>query len=135
ARPARRPDRHRGAGDRAEGAGPGAGRPHLRPPGPGGGRPVQEAPDRQAEGAGSMTRPQNLVFLGLSLSSSWGNGHATTYRALLRGLAEKGHDITFLERDVPWYRDNRDLREPDWCRLDYYSGVEDLLLRHRRTLA
>jgi spore maturation protein CgeB len=82
-----------------------------------------------------MTRPQNLVFLGLSLSSSWGNGHATTYRALLRGLAEKGHDITFLERDVPWYRDNRDLREPDWCRLDYYSGVEDLLLRHRRTLA
>ncbi len=29
----------------------------------------------------------NVVVLGLSLSSSWGNGHATTYRALLRAFA------------------------------------------------
>ena len=27
---------------------------------------------------------RELIFIGLSLSSSWGNGHATTYRALLR---------------------------------------------------
>ena len=44
-----------------------------------------------------------LVVLGLSLSSSWGNGHATTYRALLKAFAARGHDILFLERDVPWY--------------------------------
>ncbi len=44
-----------------------------------------------------------LVFLGLSFSSSWGNGHATTYRALLKGLHQLGHEVTFLERDVPWY--------------------------------
>ena len=44
-----------------------------------------------------------LVILGLSLTSSWGNGHATTYRALLRAFAARGHDVTFLERDVPWY--------------------------------
>lgn len=43
----------------------------------------------------------DIVIIGLSLSSSWGNGHATTYRALLRGLAEEGHRTLFLERDVP----------------------------------
>jgi len=42
-----------------------------------------------------------LVVLGLSLSSSWGNGHATTYRALLRAFARRGHEVLFLERDVP----------------------------------
>jgi spore maturation protein CgeB len=44
-----------------------------------------------------------LVVLGLSLSSSWGNGHATTFRALLSAFAERGHQILFLERDKPWY--------------------------------
>jgi nucleoside-diphosphate-sugar epimerase/spore maturation protein CgeB len=67
-----------------------------------------------------------LVVLGLSLSSSWGNGHATTYRALLKAFAERGHDILFLERDAPWYRRNRDLAEPDFCRLAYYGSVADL---------
>src|SRR5688572_18375219 len=67
-----------------------------------------------------------LIVLGLSLSSSWGNGHATTFRALLRAVAERGHEILFLERDVPWYRDNRDIGEPDYCRLEFYSSLEDL---------
>lgn len=73
-----------------------------------------------------MSKPLSLLFLGLSLSSSWGNGHATTYRALLKGLATLGHRIHFLEREVPWYADNRDLERPDFCRLDFYSGVDDL---------
>ena len=67
-----------------------------------------------------------LVVLGLSLSSSWGNGHATTYRALLRAFAARGHDVLFLERDVPWYRDNRDIADPDYCRLNFYRTVEEL---------
>jgi spore maturation protein CgeB len=58
------------------------------------------------------TTPLKIVVLGLSLSSSWGNGHATTYRALLRALAARGHDILFLERDVQWYADNRDWWQP-----------------------
>ena len=62
----------------------------------------------------------NIVILGLSLSSSWGNGHATTYRALLRGLAARGHRVLFLERDVPWYAGDRDLPRPDFCRLEFY---------------
>ena len=44
-----------------------------------------------------------LVVCGLSLSSSWGNGHAVTFRALLKAFAERGHEILFLERRVPWY--------------------------------
>ena len=55
-----------------------------------------------------------LIVLGLSLSSSWGNGHATTFRALLRAFAERGHDILFLERDVPWYAAHRDLPDPNF---------------------
>lgn len=67
-----------------------------------------------------------LVVLGLSLSSSWGNGHATTYRALLSGMAERGHEVLFLERSKPWYADHRDLADPDFCRLEYYDSVGEL---------
>ncbi|WP_174280194.1 CgeB family protein, partial [Sphingomonas bacterium] len=67
-----------------------------------------------------------LVVLGLSLSSSWGNGHATTFRALLAAFAGRGHDVTFLERDVPWYASQRDLIDPDWCRLAFYADLADL---------
>src|SRR5690349_24867866 len=74
-------------------------------------------------------RHLDLVFLGLSLSSSWGNGHATTYRALLRGLAERGHRLSFLERDVPWYAQSRDLPKPDYCALTFYNDLDDLRLR------
>ena len=68
----------------------------------------------------------NLVVLGLSLSSSWGNGHATTYRALLKAFAARGHRVTFLERDVPWYRPHRDLVDPAWCRLVLYPDLAGL---------
>ena len=67
-------------------------------------------------------RPLAVVVLGLSLSSSWGNGHATTWRALLRGMAGRGHRMLFLERDVPWYAQNRDLPAPDFCELALDSG-------------
>ncbi|HQT76472.1 MAG: glycosyltransferase [Rhodospirillales bacterium 20-64-7] len=67
-----------------------------------------------------------LVFIGLSLSSSWGNGHATTYRALLKGLALRGHDVLFLERDQPWYANNRDMPDPKFCRLRIYDSLADL---------
>ena len=67
-----------------------------------------------------------LVVLGLSLSSSWGNGHATTFRALLKAFAARGHDILFLERDVPWYAASRDVTDPDYCRLEYYDSLEAL---------
>ncbi|MFN4141893.1 glycosyltransferase [Aestuariivirga sp.] len=68
----------------------------------------------------------DVVVLGLSLSSSWGNGHATTYRALLKALAERGHSVTFLEREQPWYAANRDLGAPSWCRLHHYRSLAEL---------
>jgi spore maturation protein CgeB len=71
----------------------------------------------------------DIVILGLSLSSSWGNGHATTYRALLRGLARLDYRILFLERNVPWYAANRDLPEPDFCELAFYDDLDDLRRR------
>jgi spore maturation protein CgeB len=67
-----------------------------------------------------------LVVLGLSLSSSWGNGHATTYRALLAAFAARGHDILFLERDVPWYADHRDFARADYCELAFYEDLPGL---------
>jgi spore maturation protein CgeB len=48
------------------------------------------------------------VWLGLSITSSWGNGHATNYRGLLAALRRRGHDVLFLERDMPWYAAHRD---------------------------
>ena len=69
----------------------------------------------------------NIVFIGLSITSSWGNGHATTYRALLRELAARGHDITFLERDAPWYASNRDMQPDDApVRVLLYDSLENL---------
>ena len=73
-----------------------------------------------------MGAPLDIVVLGLSLSSSWGNGHATTYRALLRAVAALGHRVTFLERDVPWYAAHRDLPDPDFCRLQLYEELGGL---------
>jgi spore maturation protein CgeB len=49
-----------------------------------------------------------LVVFGLSVSSSWGNGHATLWRGLIWGLARQGHSVVFFERDQPYYAAHRD---------------------------
>ena len=68
-----------------------------------------------------------IVVFGLSLGSSWGNGHATTFRALLKAFATRGHDVLFLEREVPWYAGaHRDLIDPNFCRLEYYRDLAEL---------
>jgi spore maturation protein CgeB len=72
----------------------------------------------------------NIVILGLSITSSWGNGHATTYRGLARELHARGHRVLFLERDVPWYADNRDLPRPPYCHVGLYESVADLRRRY-----
>ncbi|MEQ8822088.1 MAG: glycosyltransferase [Sumerlaeia bacterium] len=67
-----------------------------------------------------------IVFLGLSITSSWGNGHATTYRGLVRELDRLGHEVWFLERDAPWYAANRDLPEPPFGHTRLYGSLEEL---------
>ncbi|MBV8207208.1 MAG: glycosyltransferase [Acidobacteria bacterium] len=75
-----------------------------------------------------------LVVFGLSITSTWGNGHGTTYRSLCRALAKRGHSITFFERDLKWYRENRDLPDPPFCRLVLYDDWQATLLRVRQEL-
>jgi spore maturation protein CgeB len=74
--------------------------------------------------------PLSIVFLGLSITSSWGNGHATTYRGLVRELARRGHRVTFLERDVEWYRSNRDMPNPEGCETVLYDTLDALRAEH-----
>jgi spore maturation protein CgeB len=75
-----------------------------------------------------------IVVLGLSITSSWGNGHAVTYRGLVRALAARGHEVLFLERDLPWYADNRDLPKPPWGRTELYRSVPELEDRFTRAI-
>ena len=73
-----------------------------------------------------MKSSLDIVILGLSITSSWGNGHATTFRGLVRELNRNGHRVAFLERDVPWYASNRDLPNPDFCRTCLYNDLDEL---------
>lgn len=78
-----------------------------------------------------MTPPRlDCVFLGLSITSTWGNGHATTYRALLKEFAARGHRITFLERDMPWYSSNREFDTVPYCKIGLYSDLAELQDRY-----
>ena len=76
-----------------------------------------------------------LVIFGLTISSSWGNGHATIWRGLCGALARQGHDITFFERDVPYYAAHRDLKNSDDYDLVLYSTWQDAESRAREALA
>jgi spore maturation protein CgeB len=76
----------------------------------------------------------DIVFIGLTITSSWGNGHATTYRGLLDALSKRGHNVLFLERDKPWYAANRDLPAPPHGRTELYHSVKDLKERFARAV-
>ncbi len=75
-----------------------------------------------------------IVIFGLSITSSWGNGHATTFRALTRALHARGHRIVFFERDVEWYASNRDMPEPPFCDLILFENWNDIRPRARKEL-
>jgi spore maturation protein CgeB len=77
-----------------------------------------------------VNRPLRIVILGLSVTSSWGNGHATNYRGLMRELTARGHNVLFLERDMPWYAQNRDLPEPPYGRTRLYGSLDELCKRY-----
>ena len=71
-----------------------------------------------------------ITFVGLSITSSWGNGHATNFRGLVAALDKRGHDVVFLERDVPWYEAHRDLPHPPYGRTELYSSTAELKERY-----
>jgi spore maturation protein CgeB len=67
-----------------------------------------------------------LVIFGLTISSSWGNGHATLWRGLCRALGTRSHDVTFFERDVSYYAAHRDTIDPAGCTLRLYGDWDDV---------
>jgi len=73
-----------------------------------------------------------IVVFGLSITSSWGNGHATTYRALLAALHKRGHQIVFFEKNEEWYASNRDMPAPDFCQVRLFDRWRSALpaVRH-----
>ncbi|HEX4739562.1 MAG TPA: glycosyltransferase [Allosphingosinicella sp.] len=77
-----------------------------------------------------------FVVFGLTISSSWGNGHATLWRGLVRALTAMGHEVRFFERDVPYYAGTRDIHGLwDGAELILYSSWEDVLDRARAEVA
>lgn len=74
-----------------------------------------------------------IVIFGLSISSSWGNGHATLWRGLYRALIQRGHVVRFFERDVPWYAGARDWSAEDGG-LVLYSDWPSVRARAQREL-
>ncbi len=76
-----------------------------------------------------------IVVFGLTVSSSWGNGHATLWRGLCRALAAQGHRVVFYERDVPYYAENRDLAELPRGELVLYAEWGDVAARARRDVS
>lgn len=76
-----------------------------------------------------------VVIFGLTISSAWGNGHATLWRGLCRGLHALGHEVVFFERDTSYYAAHRDMHSAPWCRLELYSSWDDVTPAARRELA
>src|SRR4051794_6171542 len=77
-----------------------------------------------------------IAIFGLTISSSWGNGHATLWRGLCRGLSDEGHRVTFFERDVPYYAGARDLYEmPGTGELVLYRSWDEICQRAKREVA
>jgi spore maturation protein CgeB len=76
-----------------------------------------------------------IVVFGLTISSSWGNGHATLWRGLVRALARRGCSVVFFERNLTYYATNRDLREIVGGKLVLYADWQDVVAQARREVA
>lgn len=73
-----------------------------------------------------------IVVFGLTVTSSWGNGHATLWRGLAQALGRAGHDFVFFERDVFYYADSRDIDELPGCELILYPDWQEVETQARR---
>lgn len=77
----------------------------------------------------------HFVIFGLTVSSSWGNGHATLWRGLLKALARRGHTVRFYEKDVPYYADTRDgWAPPPGVELRLFAEWDEARAEVRRAL-
>ena len=76
-----------------------------------------------------------ITIFGLTITSSWGNGHATPYRALLCALHRQGVVVSFYEKDVPYYAIHRDLAHCDFCDVTLYASWDEVRSRALREAA
>src|SRR3954466_6861037 len=76
-----------------------------------------------------------IVVFGLTISSSWGNGHATLWRGLCGALNRQGHRVAFFERDTPYYAANRDLLTVPGGDLVIYGDWDTIRSKALRELA
>ncbi len=77
----------------------------------------------------------HLVIFGLTVSSSWGNGHATLWRSLIKAMLHRGHTVSFYERDTPYYAAARDIEIlPEGGNLRLYTQIDDICDELRQTL-
>ena len=75
-----------------------------------------------------------IVVFGLSISSAWGNGHATLLRGIFRALHSSGHEVHFFERDTPYYAAHRDAISFRFAQLHLYSDWASIFPRARKLL-
>jgi spore maturation protein CgeB len=77
----------------------------------------------------------HIIIFGLTISSSWGNGHATLWRSLVKAMLRRGHTVTFYERSVPYYAHERDMDElPAGGRLRLYDSFHDIREEAKREI-
>ena len=77
----------------------------------------------------------HIVIFGLTISSSWGNGHATLWRSLVKAMLRRGHTVNFYERRVSYYADAQDLQQlPPGAELRLYNSLDDVRVEARRDL-
>ncbi len=76
-----------------------------------------------------------LCVFGLSVSSAWGNGHATLWRGLVAALARRGHRVVFFEKDQPFYAARRDLDRLPCGELVLYRSWADVRAAAARHVA
>lgn len=78
----------------------------------------------------------HFVIFGLSVSSSWGNGHATLWRSLLKAMRVRGHTASFYEKNVSYYANARDgWLPPDGIRLRLYDALDEVLTEAKSEMA
>jgi spore maturation protein CgeB len=76
-----------------------------------------------------------IVIFGLTISSSWGNGHATLWRGLCRALAARGHRVVFFEQDRSYYAAHRDYHDLPGGQLRLYRSWAEARALAARELA
>jgi len=78
-----------------------------------------------------MEKKLDFVFFGLTITTSWGSDHITSLRGLIKELHKNGHNIQFFERDSALYATNRDLPNPDYCKVTLYNSVENMKIKYQ----